>query len=278
MTYNVSDYLSEVTILTRPLYPLILSSLLLGGLQAGQVGAQELPQPAPQPDVQAPQPKSQAAKPTPIAPRAKPRPNNGSTPDVIILPSPANPEPDVTAPYQAPDATPPIPDQTTPNDPGVIIEAEPTPHTTPPVKPTPPARRPVSVGGIMVTGLNDVDALGKLGRALAPRLNAKVTLSDGQRQYTMTRDQLGAKIPLLKLLRQAQRVGGDVPVRFNVDLAQAQRAMSRLAGDINRPVRPISLDVENGNVVLSGGDGLKLSVTGSAQRVKQALEAQPPRA
>lgn len=269
--------------MSRPLHALIISTLLLGGLQAGQVSAQELPPPAPQPDIQVPRPKpkSQTARPKPVPPRVKPQPSDGSTPDVIILPAPATGEPSGTAPYQAPATPPATPDQTTPqtpNDSGVIIETEPTPNTTPTVRPTPLAHRLVSVGGASVTGLNDVDALRKLGRALAPKLDAKVILSDGQRQYTVTRAQLGATIPMLKLLREAQRAGGNVPVRFNIDLAKAQRAMIRLAAAINRPVRPISLDAENGHVVLSGGDGLKLSVTGSAQRVKHAIEAQPPRA
>jgi len=282
--HNMRNALCEVPILSLPMLysssrlkirPLVIGTALSCTLSVGQVFAQQLPPPAPQPDTTTRKPKTPASTP--------PQNKGNSTPDIIILPAPATGETLDTAPYQAPDQTPNTTPETTPpnttpqppDDSGTIIQVDPTPRPTPSHKP--PQRSAASVGAVSVAGLNDVAALRKLGQALAPKLSAKVTLFDGQRKYVLTRDGLGAKIPMLKLLREAQRSRGNVPVRFTVDLNQAERALRRLAPDINRKAQPISLDLEDGKVVTRGGDGVTLAITGSAQRVKQALEAQPPR-
>ncbi|MDQ3813917.1 MAG: VanW family protein, partial [Armatimonadota bacterium] len=100
---------------------------------------------------------------------------------------------------------------------------------------------------------------------------------DGTESYEMTRAELGASLPLYKLVHEARGLSDDVPLRFEVDIQQAQRALRRLAERINRRAEPVSLDVEDGKAVLHGGDGVELAVGGSAWRVKEALEAQPPR-
>lgn len=253
---------------------LVISTALSCSLSIGPVLAQHLPAPAPQPNTITRKPKAPAS--------TVPQNKGNVTPDVTILPSPATGNNPDTAPYQAPEQTPnTIPDTTpsttpqTPDDSGTIIQLDPTPRPTPSHKP--PQRSAASVGMVSVAGLNDLAAIRKLGQALAPKLNAKVTLFDGQRKYVLTRDALGAKIPTLKLLREAQRSRGNVPVRFTVDLTQAERALRRLAPNINRKAQPISLDLEDGRVVTQGGDGVTLAITGSAQRIKQALESQPPR-
>jgi vancomycin resistance protein YoaR len=226
-------------------------------LSCQDVLAQQLPAPAP--------PRGQA--PRPAATPAKPKP--APTPTWQLLPDPAIP-----GDHQNPvDAAPtPLPEVTaTPEPPTPQPTARPKPRRTP----APPSR--ASVGGISIRGLTEVAAYEKLHRALAPKLSAKVVLWDGEKEYSLSRSQLGAKIRYGKLIQQARRINGDVPVRFEVDLGETQRALTRLAAQINRTARPASLDVAAGQAVLQGSDGVKLAVDGSAQRIRQALTAQPPR-
>lgn len=133
-----------------------------------------------------------------------------------------------------------------------------------------------SVAGVRIDGLTEREAIAKLQRVLGPKVNTSVYLTDGVRTYAMARSALGASIPFWSLVRQARELRGDVPLTFVVDTAQAERVLRGLATRINRDASPVGLDVENGRVVLLGGDGVRLAVTGSALRVKQALESSPP--
>jgi vancomycin resistance protein YoaR len=138
----------------------------------------------------------------------------------------------------------------------------------------------ISVGGVDITGLNEKAALTKLKQQLSPLLKRKVSLNDGNQIFWRTRAELGASIPFSQLLQSAlwlkSHGGGNVPVRFNVDLKKATLEMQKWATKTERkPSRP-SLDVVKGKVVRSGGAGFDLAVQGSAWRVKKALEKQPP--
>ncbi|HVF10338.1 MAG TPA: VanW family protein [Abditibacteriaceae bacterium] len=243
---------------------LSISAALCLGCQT--VLAQQLPAPAP-PSGKAPRP---ASKPKPAPSRPTPAPK----PDGQFLPDPAIPDEQPAAPDLEPT---PLPEDTTPEE-VYPPSAAPTARPAGPPKPrrTPTPSR-ASVGGVSIRGLSDTAAYSKLRRTLRPKLSTKVVLSDGDREYSLSRSQLGAKLRYGKLLQQARRINGDVPVRFEVDMETTQRALRGLAAEINRPGRPARLDVEAGRVVLRGGDGVTLAVDGSAQRVRQALEAQPPR-
>jgi vancomycin resistance protein YoaR len=158
------------------------------------------------------------------------------------------------------------------------------PHQQPPAPPAPQnpptAAQEVSVGGIDVTGLSDKAALSKLRQELGPLLQRKISLNDGTRIFWRTRAELGASIPYTKLLESAKWLathgGGNVPVRFNVDLQKATTVMQAWAKSNNREASKPSLDVVQGKVVQKGGVGFELAVEGSAWRIKKALEAQPP--
>lgn len=150
-------------------------------------------------------------------------------------------------------------------------------------KDTPPPERStqaISVGGVDISGLNEKAALATIREALAPLLQRKVSLNDGKQIFWRTRAELGASIPYPQLLQSAlwlkNHGGGNVPVRFNVDLKQAIRAMEDWAKKSERKPSSPSLDLVNGKVVHNDGTGFDLAVEGSAWRVKAALEEQPP--
>lgn len=158
------------------------------------------------------------------------------------------------------------------------------PQRTPDTKPVPqksdkPASRSrASVAGVSISGLSDAVAQKRLRAALASKLSATLVLSDGSSTFRLRRDQLGASIPYTSLIAQARRSGGDVPLRFAVDTRRTQSTLNNLASRVNRQSAPFSLDLDAQNrVVTRGGESTTLEVAASAQRVRQALEAQPPR-
>ena len=235
-------------------YLTVISATLF--LDCHVVLAQQLPAPAP-PRGKAPRPAAKP-KPTPAQPAA--------APNWELLPDPAVPGERGTPAEAAPT---PLPEVTA--TPRPAPTARPKPQRTP----APPSR--ASVGGVTIRGLSEMAAYTKLRRALAPKLSAKVVLWDGEKEYSLSRSELGAKIRYGKLIQQARRINGDVPVRFEVDSAQTQSAIARLAAQINRTARPATLDVSTGQALSQGSDGVTLAVIGSAQRIRQALTAQPPR-
>jgi len=194
------------------------------------------------------------------------------------LPAPA-PVPGNSATKRPPNATPvvEIPETPVPGNNDDVIELDPpVRHSTP--TPTQPPQNVsyVNVGGIDITGLKDAPATRKLKDAFTSKLETLVTLSDGHKTLKISRFQLGASIPYLALIAEARSIGY-VPIRFVVDIKKAEATLTSIRSQIDQPLRAISLDVENGQVVMRGGDGVTLATEGSAWRVKEALEAQPPR-
>ena len=161
------------------------------------------------------------------------------------------------------------------------IEVQPKPESTPATKPQAGKPQPLSVGGVSIRGLSDVAAIKKLRAEHDSKLRANVELWDGQRAHRLRRSSLGTKIPYYSLLAAARKIfksGGDVPLRFEVDLKVATRAMKTLAGRINHSPAEASLDIDDaGQVLLTGGEGATLAIDGSALRVKSALESTPPK-
>lgn len=233
---------------------------------------------------------SQLPLPAPVSkPRSKPAPD-----DVEITPeSGSAAASDAATPANDDSLAGPLPDSIpSPSDDIVLPPDTDWPRGKPPVKKPsvkPKATRKKSikrivasrarVGGVLIGARSDALAVRSLRRALMPRLRAPVALSDGEHTFVLRRDQLGASIPLARLVREARRVNGDVPLRFSVDLKAARSALRRLSSRVNRTAGRADLDVDkDGHVVLRGGDGVALAVEGSVLRVREALESRPPQA
>ena len=143
---------------------------------------------------------------------------------------------------------------------------------------TTPNTKGASVGGVRIEGLSDRAALRKLNRVLVPVLRAPVSLSDGQQSWTLRRDQLGATVPLKILIQEARRTRSDVPLRFAVDVDEAARALQTLSPRVNRVVSGrVDAVIPVGGVASRTSQRVTLSVGGSSQRVRQAIEARPSR-
>jgi hypothetical protein len=112
-----------------------------------------------------------------------------------------------------------------------------------------------SVGGISIYGLSDQEAYRKLKANLDSRLEETITLDDGTKQWTTTRERAGISIPYAALIRQARQNKGDVPLRFEVNSAAAQKLMRGIAAK---------------------ADYAKISVPASVMRLQAALQKTPP--
>ncbi len=169
----------------------------------------------------------------------------------------------------------------TPDAPPKPQPAKPQPAKPESGKPDPGKPQPLSVGGVSIRGLSDVAVIKKLRAEHESKLRANVELWDGQRAHRFRRSSLGAKIPYYKLLADARKIsksGGDVPLRFEVDLKVATKAIQTLAGRINHSPAAASLDIDDaGKVIFTGGEGATLAIDGSAMRVQAALESTPPK-
>ncbi len=196
------------------------------------------------------------------------------------LPSPAlgKDNAEIVISPQTPSPLPPAAGSTAPV-PRATPQPTPTPKT-PPKSQKPSTPKPLSIGGISIRGLNDTQVIQKIRAAHQDKLRATVELWDGESARRLSRGELGASIPYYQLLNDARAisaVGGDVPVRFEVDLKQAIKAMQSLATKINRRPTASALDIDSAGNVISGGSGsVTLAVEGSALRVKAALENEPP--
>ncbi|MBW3635583.1 MAG: VanW family protein [Armatimonadetes bacterium] len=128
------------------------------------------------------------------------------------------------------------------------------------VTPTPqaPKKSRASVAGVSIAGLSDAQAVAKLRGALAAQLKEPVRLVIGDYQYTFTREELGAQLPLWPLMRQARARNGAAGLRLQID----QKMLLAALGALDAQVRQ---DFENS----------ALDVGASAARVKTALESAP---
>lgn len=95
-------------------------------------------------------------------------------------------------------------------------------------------------------------------------LNARVTLSDGQRSILRTRRDLGFTVAEKK------------PIRFSVDAAACKRALSRVAKTFNRAAVDAKPVVARGRVVIKSGSAARvLDVAATAGRIAQAAAKNP---
>jgi vancomycin resistance protein YoaR len=170
----------------------------------------------------------------------------------------------------------PAPDKAPPQETPPRKAPAPTPRAQ--KAPTAPQPSRVSVAGVSISGLSDAAAQKRLRAALAAKLRTPLLLSSGNDTFRLRRDQLGASIPYASLLAQARHSGGDVPLRFTVDPRRATSALRALAPRVNGKAEPFGLDLNaKHQVIVRGGQSATLEVESSVRRVREALEAQPPR-
>lgn len=116
----------------------------------------------------------------------------------------------------------------------------------------------VVVAGVDVTGLSDAAALAKLRAALEGERKKPLRLVIGEYQYTFGRDEFGAQIPYVSLLREA-RASGTASLRLEGDRARIVKELRLLAPQVSEDFERTSLNVG-----------------GTAVRVEKALEAAEP--
>ncbi len=238
--------------------------------------APSLPLPAPAPQASARQKAS--------APQSKPNPapqtasNNNDDADAPYI---APPNVDIPLRRNAPNV-----DATDNANANTSSGAGPLPQIAPiPARPNDDLARDnssnakgASVGGVSIEGLSDREAFLRLRRVLEAKLRAPVALSDGQKTWMLRRDELGAMAPLAALILEARRTRRDIPLRFDVDTDKTTRTLRTLSLQVNRVTNGHSDGiVPVGGTLARGSQRLTLSVGGSAQRIRQALESRPPR-
>lgn len=135
-----------------------------------------------------------------------------------------------------------------------------------------------SVGGVRIEGMTDAAALRELHRAFDAKLRDKITLYDSQKSWTLSRQELGASIPFATLIAQARRSRSNVALHFRVDKTKAVAALRGLSSQVNRVVGARADGIiPVGMTVSRGSQRVALSVGGSTERVRQAIESRPPR-
>jgi hypothetical protein len=147
------------------------------------------------------------------------------------------------------------------------IKATPTPR---PKAPQAAPRAVIRVGGADVSTGSESQALASLRAAHSSRLEQPVVLRLGAREWWTTREELGARLPLLDLLRGARsraRIGQvtDLPLRYGLDEPTALKYLQGLAPKVRREPQEVGAG--------AGRDGEELSIGGSLARVRAALEA-----
>ncbi|HEX8550438.1 MAG TPA: VanW family protein [Abditibacteriaceae bacterium] len=169
------------------------------------------------------------------------------------LPRPAQPQnyPSPTAPQSKPVAVAPssLPGGPLPADDDVLIivpggESD-----------LPRAASKASVGGVKLDGLSEVEAASRIRKTFAPILEKRVSLWDGESNYTLTRRELGASIPAERLVARARRANGDVAVDMQLNRAHAARVLARLTKRIEERAAE-----RNEKVVVSQNGSLERAV------------------
>ena len=87
----------------------------------------------------------------------------------------------------------------------------------------------VTVAGISVRGLTPHEARLRLAKALRPKLEQQVTLTDGARTLMRRRRELGVGLDVAGMVARAKSGPSSVPVRFSVDREALQRSLRRVA-------------------------------------------------
>ena len=94
-----------------------------------------------------------------------------------------------------------------------------------------------NAGGVSVKGLNRDEAIRRLKRELAPKLDKPIQLRAGPsnevQTATRTRGEIGFNVDLGKMIARLERGDKYVPVFFRVDTDAAQKALRRVQNGLN---------------------------------------------
>lgn len=140
-----------------------------------------------------------------------------------------------------------------------------------------PYAKGTRVAGVSIAGLNQTEAIRRLKRELAPRLERKVALVSGAQSAYRKRSDLGFSLDVGKMLAQAKAQSA-VALAFRVDAATASRAMKRLSPHLATEVRD-AMPVYFGDGVQIRPEivGKNINPSTSAARLKILAEKEPAR-
>ena len=134
-----------------------------------------------------------------------------------------------------------------------------------------------NAGGVSVKGLNREQAIRRLKRELAPKLDKKIQLRAGPssdvKTVTRRRGDVGFEVNIGKMLARLERGDKYVPVFFRVDIPRAQRALRRVQNGLHTsPInaRPV---YSKGKVTInSEKPGGRLNIGASAVAIRNRAE------
>jgi vancomycin resistance protein YoaR len=153
----------------------------------------------------------------------------------------------------------------------------------------------VTVGGAQVGGMAPAPAAARIEELARPELNRPVTVHAGREQWTFPARALGRRARVADAVDAAMAVGRtgniaervaevlrlwrsgiEVPLAYDVDVAQTRRAVTDLSRQVSAEPRDAAFTVVDGRLVTTDAerDGLRVNVEGSVARAVAAL-AQP---
>lgn len=135
-----------------------------------------------------------------------------------------------------------------------------------------------NAGGVAVKGLNREQAIRRLRRELAPKLDKPIQLrvgpSNAIQSVTRRRRDLGFDVNLGKMIARLERGDKYVPLFFRVDTGAAQRALRRVQNRLNTSPKNARPVYYKGKVrINSQKPGARLNIGASAVAVAKRTEA-----
>lgn len=128
----------------------------------------------------------------------------------------------------------------------------------------------VNIAGVSIKNLNREEALRRLRRELAPKLETKVALAAGPRLLWRKRGDIGAELDLGWMLARAEKGHKYVPLKLRVNRDRALPALRRVAPSFRiakRDARPV---YAGGKVqIRPEQNGISLNLGGSLVRLQQ---------
>ena len=135
-----------------------------------------------------------------------------------------------------------------------------------------------NAGGVSVKGLNREQAIRRLKRELAPKLDVPIQLRAGPnnalKSITRRRGDLGFNVNLGKMLARLERGDKYVPVFFRVDTDKTQKALRRVQNRLHTsPINARPVYSKKKIAIRSQHPGARLNIGASAVAVRKRAEA-----